>query len=75
MSGEPELGFASVFNKPNLLRSPTNPFCPVSEKANEYPHKYYWNVMTDPTPYTPTSLTRQIFVVRGQSRGIRDRVS
>jgi hypothetical protein len=48
MSGEPGLGFANVFNKPNLLRSPMNPFCPVGEKANEYPHKYHWNVMTDP---------------------------
>lgn len=27
-----------------------NPLFADGEKANEYPHKYHWNVMTDPAP-------------------------
>jgi hypothetical protein len=37
-----------VFINPNRFRSPIKPLLADGEKANEYPHKYHWNVMTDP---------------------------
>jgi hypothetical protein len=61
MSGEPGLGFASVSINPNRLRSPIKPFCPVGEKAKEYPHRYHWNVMTDPAPMHAHIIDRADF--------------
>lgn len=47
MSGLPGLGSASVFIKPNFLRSPMKPFVAYWLNANEYPQRYHWKVMME----------------------------